>query len=964
MFNPGLNRCFAAWQSGFARKVKTKTLIAVVVLAASAVLSAPIPGVVQQQVLNSRVLSITKRLAPVRRLDSGTHLYLSIGLPLRNREELTNLLEDIYNPSSLNFHHYLTPDQFASRFGPSEADYQKVIDFAKSHGLMVKGTHPNRTLLDVEGSVANIEKAFHVHMLVYQHPGETRTFFAPDAEPSLNLGTPVLTINGLNNYVRPRPRMHPHLSGLSLQPMVKPLGGGGSGGGGGGGSDSGPFEGYDFRDAYAAGVSQDGTGQSVGLFELFDFSQQDIQDYEDECGIYPYVTVESVPIDGGPGNPANVDWVDYPGYLNYSFEVTGDIEQAISMAPGLSSVLVYEGPTPQDVPPLGTNYVQDAATTAQINDVLNRMATDDLAKQLSCSYGFDINLSTVQIFQQFAAQGQSFFQASGDAGAYASAVDEPSDDPYITVVGGTTLTTTSNGDWAAETAWLTPAGDDGYGDSVPQEATGGGVSRTYAIPSWQQGISMTANQGSTTMRNLPDVSIVANNIDLVWGNDFIGASSDFTEGGTSLAAPLWAGFMALVNQQAAADGLPPIGFVNPALYAIGKSTNYQSCFHDITTGMDTNSTSPAKYYAVAGYDLCTGWGTMIGSNLLQALLAPPSDRLVVTPPFGFTSFGPGDGPYSVTSQTYTLKNIGSVPLNWSLVNTSSWFTVSSTSGNLSAGASTTVTVSLNSAANSFLIGNHSGNVTIANQTDGMFQNRQFNLYVGNGGFETGDLTDWTLVGSSELVFALAGDDADVAGEEALPGQPDEQFVHSGLYGAYLGEYAWNGYPAVGSLSQTVATSPGQQYLVSFWLTCVPDSQGVTTNNEFTAQWNNLTLYAQTNLDAFGWTNLEFVVPATTTSTTLEFDFNNDPGAFGLDDVTVEPVPAPVLNTAVISGGNLTFSWNAFMNVLYVIQSTTNLDGSSWINLGSSILATNDVMNVSIPVGNAPVEFYRVAISPQ
>ena len=227
-----------------------------------------------------------------------------------------------------------------------------------------------------------------------------------------------------------------------------------------GGSNTGPFEGYDFRNAYAPGVSQDGTGQSVGLFELFGFSAQDIQDYEDEVGIYPYVNVQPVLIDGASGDDSSVDWITYPGYLDYSFEVTGDIEMAISMAPGLSSVLVYEGPTPQDVPPLGTNYIQDAVTTAQINDVLNRMATDDLAKQLSCSYGFDINLSTVQIFQQYAAQGQSFFLASGDAGAFSAAVDEPADDPYITVVGGTTLTMTSAGAWASETAWLTPASND------------------------------------------------------------------------------------------------------------------------------------------------------------------------------------------------------------------------------------------------------------------------------------------------------------------------------------------------------------------------------------------------------------------------------------------------------------------------------------------------------------------------
>ena len=131
---------------------------------------------------------------------------------------------------------------------------------------------------------------------------------------------------------------------------------------------------------------------------------------------------------------------------------------AISMAPGLSSVLVYEGPTPLYEAPLGTNYVQYATTTAQINDVLNRMATDNLAKQLSCSYEMDINPSTVQIFQQYAAQGQSFFQASGDFGAFPGAIDEPSDDPYITVVGGTTLTTAaSDGSWMSETVWLTPA---------------------------------------------------------------------------------------------------------------------------------------------------------------------------------------------------------------------------------------------------------------------------------------------------------------------------------------------------------------------------------------------------------------------------------------------------------------------------------------------------------------------------
>jgi hypothetical protein len=889
---------------------------------------------------------ITKRLAALGRLDANRHLDLAIGLPLRNGGQLTNLLQQLYDPTSANFRHYVSPDQFATSFAPSQADYQAVIDFAKAHGLVVKGTHANRTLLDVNGSVADIEKAFHIHLQVYKHPTEARTFFAPDTEPTLDLATPVLAISGLDNYVRPRPRIHP---------MIRPLGGGGGGGGGSGGGNGGPFEGYDFRNAYAAGVSQDGTGQSVGLFELFGFSQQDIQDYEDESGIYPYVSVQPVLIDGADGDDSDVDYIDDPGYLDYAFEVTGDIEMAVSMAPGLSSVLVYEGPTPQDVPPLGTNYVQDAATTAMINDVLNRMATDDLAQQLSCSYGFDVNLSTEQIFQQYAAQGQSFFLAAGDSGAFPAAVDEPADNPDITVVGGTTLTTSSTtGDWSSEVVWFTPADD--LGD--PLEASGGGISTVYPIPAWQQGISMTANQGSTTMRNLPDVSLVANNIDLVWGNDFIGSSTDFAEGGTSLATPLWAGFMALVNQQAAANGQPPVGFANPALYAIGKSTNYLACFHDITIGSNTNDSSPTKYLATTGYDLCSGWGTMIGGNLMAALLAPPSETLRITPPLGFSSQGPSGGPFSATTETYTLTDTGATPLTWSLANDSSWLTVSATGGTLSPGASTNVTVSLNTNADDFMIAHAAGNVVFNNLTTGTMQDRQFDLYVGNGGFETGGLDDWTFVGDPTLTFALAGDDSDVAGQEALPEQPDELFVHSGIYGGYLGEW-----PDNGTLSQTVPTPAGRQLLVSFWLTSVSDDQGDTAPNGFTAKWNGSTLYADTNLAVFGWTNLQYVVSSTGTSGTLEFDFNNTPGAFGLDDVTVQTVPPPVFQSVVPSNGNITLAWNGVANVSYQIQSSTSVSNPNWTNVGAPIIATGGVVSVSEPMDTTPQQFYRVILLP-
>ena len=490
--------------------------------------------------------------------------------------------------------------------------------------------------------------------------------------------------------------------------------------------------------------------------------------------------------------------------------------------------------------------------------------------------------------------------------------------------------------------------------------SGGGVSLAYAIPPWQQGISMTANQGSTTMRNVPDVAMVANNINIVWGNDYgfdLLACWTGRTGGTSLAAPLWAGLLALANQQAAANGQPPVGFANPALYAIGKSTSYQSCFHDITTGSNTNSSSPTKYQAVAGYDLCTGWGTPNGDNLIPALLSPPLDNLRIAPPLGFTSQGRSGGPFSATTQTYTLTNTGSTPLTWSLVNTSSWLTVSATGGTLNPGGpSATVTVSLNPNANSLLITHASGNVTFNNLTAGTTQNRQFDLYVGNGGFETGDLTYWTYVGDTTLTFALAGDDVDVAGENALPGEPDELFVHSGIYGGYLGQW-----PDNGTLSQTVPTIAGQKLLVSFWLTSVPDNQGDTAPNGFAAKWNGSTLFMATNLPVFGWTNMQYIVSSAGTSGTLEFDFNNTPGAFGLDDVTVQTLPAPVLNSAMVSGGNIALSWSAFMNVSYQIQSRTDLAQSGWTNVGSPFLATSNLVQVSLPIGNAPKRFYRVVM---
>ena len=159
-----------------------------------------------RQAIPGHVPSAAARAQAVGRLGITNHLQLAIGLPLRNRPAFTNLLNQLYNPASPNYRRYLTPEQFAEQFGPTEQDYQAAIAFARAHGLRVTSTHPNRMILDVTGSVADVEKTFQVKLHVYPHPQETRTFFAPDGEPSLDLQVPVLHIGGLNNYSRPRPR--------------------------------------------------------------------------------------------------------------------------------------------------------------------------------------------------------------------------------------------------------------------------------------------------------------------------------------------------------------------------------------------------------------------------------------------------------------------------------------------------------------------------------------------------------------------------------------------------------------------------------------------------------------------------------------------------------------------------------------------------------------------------------------
>jgi subtilase family serine protease len=498
------------------------------------------------------------------RLPATQSMRLVLVLPLRNQAGLDDFLKNLYDPSSPSFHRFLTVEEFTTLFGPSQEDYDEVIHFARTNGLSVVGTSRNRLNVDVVATVETIEKAFHLDMGVYQHPTEDRTFYAPDREPVPNLSVPLWHIAGLDNFSIPHP------AGLHRNLSVNPNATTGSG-------PSASFLGSDMRSAYYGGSTLTGSGQSLGLLEYYGTDLSDLTAYFQNAGQTNNVPINLVSTDGTSTSCV------YPSCDDT--EQTLDMTQALGMAPGLSRLVVYVGSS-------------DAA-------IFNAMATAvPLNAQLSSSWTWSPADPSVDnpYFQEFAAQGQNLFQASGDSGAWSSSSPiYPADDVYVTSVGGTDLTTSgAGGHWNSETAWV-----DGGGGISPDR---------YAIPSWQTATASGCSSCSKTYRNGPDVSANANFTFYVCA-DQISCTANLY-GGTSFAAPMWAGYLALVNQQAVANGNAPLGFINPALYQIGLGSGYATDFHDITGGNN-------GYSATTGYDLATGWGSPNGSGLINAL-APSS----------------------------------------------------------------------------------------------------------------------------------------------------------------------------------------------------------------------------------------------------------------------------------------------------------------------------------------------------
>jgi subtilase family serine protease len=593
------------------------TVLAIVFLAITPSQAAPLPLLTR----HVRDVVADGRAPLIGQLPATQTLHFDVVLPVRDRTGLQQFVQDVNDSASSSYHKFLTPEEFTARFGPTQDEWDTLLAFAKASGFQIVSGSRDAMDLRLIGTVASIEKAFHVTLGIYQHPTESRTFYAVDREPTADLSFSLWHVSGLDNYSIPHPMFEKKSDfakahGIDPDKVVSHATTG-----------SGPsasFLGSDMRAAYYGGTALTGSGQNIALFEYEGYDIADLNTYYSNVGQTRTATVTGISTDG-----TSLSCVDSrSGGDCDDTEQILDMTQALGMAPGITALYVYVGSTDSSI-------------------ISSMTVTTDapLSKQISCSWGWTpADPSTLDpYFEKMASQGQNFFAAAGDSSAWSSSNEAwPADDANIVSVGGTDLTTSSAaGPWASETAWA----DSGGGispDSIP-------------IPSWQQlaGVITSSNKGSTTLRNGPDVAANANFTFYVCADQTTCTANDY--GGTSFATPMWAGYLALANQQAAANG-DSIGFIDPVIYPAALGSSYSTLFHDTTSG------SCGTYSAITGYDLCTGWGSPKTTGLINLLAGSSTPSFTLSDSPGSLTITQGSSGTSTISVTDVGGFAGSVTL--------------------------------------------------------------------------------------------------------------------------------------------------------------------------------------------------------------------------------------------------------------------------------------------------------------
>jgi subtilase family serine protease len=547
-----------------------------------------------------------------------THMQLAVALQPRDPAALAAFATAVSTPGSSLYGHYITPAEFAQQFGPTTAQIDAVESSLRAHGLDPGPLSANHLSIPVTASASGIERAFALtleRVTLRNHAAAITNTSAPRLDGSIT-GL-VQGVVGLSSLATPHPMyVRPHGAHLHSTRHV---------------ATGGPqpcsaaratapsqsayttdqiASAYGFSGLYGAG--DQGKGQTVAVYELEPYTPADIAAYQSCYGTH--ASVSSISVDGGAGS-------DQAG------EAALDIEQVVGLAPR-ATVLVYEGPNSTSSSP-GSGYY----------DTWSTLIGQDRARVVSASWGqcealvapTDAQAEST-LFEEAAAQGQSIFSAGGDEGSEDCnhqtgflpdtrlAVDDPSSQPFVSGVGGTTLN--SPGPRPTEQVWNSGGGLGGLFGTAPG-AGGGGQSSLWGIPSYQSGAASSLHVVQSSSRETPDVSANAdpNTGYLIYWNgsgNFSGPSGWQGIGGTSAAAPVWASAIALINASKACGGAL-VGFANPALYRAAAHA-YGQDFNDITSGNnDFTGTNAGRYTAASGFDMASGLGTPNASALVGTL---------------------------------------------------------------------------------------------------------------------------------------------------------------------------------------------------------------------------------------------------------------------------------------------------------------------------------------------------------
>lgn len=469
----------------------------------------------------------------------------------------------------------MSRQEYSASQSAASDDVAKVEEFARKNSLTVVEKDPVGRRVVLAGTAAAMSAAFATQLQRYEHPGGTyRGRTGPLHIPS-ELDQIIVGVFGLDD----RPQARPHFQrfdrvagGKEAKAVTISY------------TPSQLAQLYDFP----TGATLNGSGQCIALIELGGgYKNQDLQTYFQQLNI-PLPKVTSASVDRGHNHPAGTpDSADG--------EVDLDIEVAGAIAPGAHIVVYFAPNTDRGFLDAITKAIHDTANNPSVISICWGSAEVNWTGQAMQAMD--------QAFQAAAALGITVCCAAGDNGSGDGVndglahVDFPASSPYALGCGGTRLETANN-QVTSEVVW-----NDG-----PNSATGGGVSDFFPLPTWQAnaGVPPSANPGHHVGRGVPDV---AGDADPQTGYDVYVDGQSVVFGGTSAVAPLWAGLIALMNQQRG----QPVGYLNPKLYQ-----NYQKLIKDKAL-RDVTSGNNGDYSAGPGWDACSGVGTPDGAKLRAAL---------------------------------------------------------------------------------------------------------------------------------------------------------------------------------------------------------------------------------------------------------------------------------------------------------------------------------------------------------